>query len=80
MYKGLEIKNDVTLYDEHVSWIFSCGSKITECTQLFGFHGGGDNKVLERYGCCNVAHAKRMLHIKYPSNISNAMLYGLPKK
>ena len=54
--------------------------KIIECTQLFGFCGGGDDKVLERYSCCNVAHAKRTLHIKYPNNISNAMLYSLPKR
>ena len=77
---GWKSKNDVTLYDKCVSWIFGCGSKITECTQLFGFHGGGDDKVLERYGCCNVAHAKRTLHTKYPNNINNAMLYSLPKR
>ena len=56
------------------------GLKITECTQLFEFCSGGDDRVLERYGCCNVAHAKRTLHIKYPNSISNAMLYGLPKR
>ena len=67
------------MYDERVSWIFGWGSKITECIQLFGFHGGGDNNVLERYGCCNVAHAKRTLHIKYSQTISNAMLQGVPK-
>ena len=78
--KGWKSKNDVTLYDECVSWIFGCGSKITECIQLFGFWGGGDNKVLERYGCCNITHAKRTLHIKYPNNISNAMLYSVPKE
>ena len=48
MYKGLKSKNDVTLYDECVNWIFSCGSKITECTQLLGFCSGGDNKDLDR--------------------------------
>ena len=63
-----------------VSCIFGYGSKITECIQLFGFHGVGDDKVLERYGCCNIAHAKRTLHIKYPNNISNAMLYSVPKR
>ena len=72
--KGWKSRNDVTLYDERVSWIFGWGSKITECIQLFGFHSGGDDNVLQRYGCCNVAHAKRTLHIKYPNNISNAML------
>ena len=80
MYKRLEIENDVTLYDKRVSWIFGCGSKITECTQSFGFRAGGNHKDLERYGCCNVAHAKRTLHIKYPNNTSNAMMYGLPKR
>ena len=55
-------------------------SKITECIHLFGFCGGGDDNVLERYGCCNIAHAKRTLHIKYPNNVSNAMLYGVPKR
>ena len=48
MYKGLKSKNDVTLYDEHVNWIFGCGSKITKCTKLLGFHGGGNNKDLDR--------------------------------
>ena len=57
-----------------VSWILGWGSNITECVHLFGFFGGGDDNILERYGCCNVAHAKRTLHIKYPNNIRNAML------
>ena len=78
--EGWKSKNDVTLYDKCVSCIFGCGLKITECTQLFWFHGGGDEKVLEMYGCCNVVHAKRTLHIKYPNNTSNALLYGLPKR
>ena len=46
---------------------------IMEWVHLFGFLGGGKDNVLERYGCCNVAHAKRTLH-KHPSNTSNAML------
>ena len=37
-------------------------------------------RTVDRLGCCNVAHAKRTLHIKYPSNISNAILYRLPKR
>ena len=49
-------------------------SNITECVHLFGFFGGGVDNILVRYGCCNVAHAKRTLHNKYPNNISNAML------
>ena len=48
--------------------------------RFIGFLCGGDENVLERYGCCNIAHAKRTLHIKYPNNISNAMLYSLPKR
>ena len=56
------------------------GSNITECAHLFGFFSGGDDNVLERYGCCNIAHAKRTLHMKYPNNISNAMLQGVPKR
>ena len=51
---------------------------MTEWTQLFEFHGGGDDKDLDVYGCCYVAHAKRTLHTKYPNNISNAMLYRSP--
>ena len=72
--KGQKSKNDVTLYDEHVSWIFGWGSNITQCVHLFGFFGGGADNVLVRYGCCNIAHAKRTLHNKYPKDISNAML------
>ena len=41
---------------------------------IWVFRSGGKDNVLERYICCNVAHAKRILHIKHPSNISNAML------
>ena len=41
---------------------------------LIGIFGRGADNVLERYGCCNVAHAKRKLHIRYPINISNIML------
>ena len=72
-------KKDVTLYEERVSWICGWGSNIMEL-YLFGFIGGGEDNVLERYGCCNVAHAKRTLHIKHPKNISNAMLLGVPKR
>ena len=71
--KGWKSKNDVTLYDECVNWIFGWGSNIMECVHLFKFFGGGDDNVLDRYGCCNVAHAKRTLHNKYPNNISSAM-------
>ena len=35
------------------------GSNITECVHLFGFFSGGDDNILERYSCCNIAHAKR---------------------
>ena len=63
---GWKSKNDVTLYDDHVNWIFSCGSKMTECTHSFLFCGGGD-RVLDTYGCCSIAHAKRTLHIWYPN-------------
>ena len=35
----------------------------------------GNDRVLDTYGCCNVAHAIRTLHTKYPSNTSRAMLY-----
>ena len=45
--KGWKSKKDVTLYEECVNCIFGCGSKITECTQLFGFCGGGDDKNLD---------------------------------
>ena len=40
-------KKDVTLYEERVNWIFGCGLQITECTQLFGFLGGGNDKDLD---------------------------------
>ena len=59
---------------------FGWGSKITECIQLFGFCSGGTIMFWKGYGCCNIAHAKRTLHIKYPNNISNAMLEGVPKR
>ena len=52
LIKGWKSRNEVILYNEHVSWNFGWGSKITECIQLFGFCGGSDNNVLERYGCC----------------------------
>ena len=71
---GWKSKKEVTLYEECVSWICGWGSNIMEWVHLFGFLGGGEDNVLERYSCCNVAHAKRTLHIKHPNNISNAML------
>ena len=52
---------------------------MIECTHLFLFGGGGDDGVLDILGHCNTAHAKRTLHIKYPGNISSAMVYGIPK-
>ena len=52
---------------------------MTECTQSFLFCGGGHDRVLDMYGCCNVAHAKRTLHIRYPNNISSAKVFDIPK-
>ena len=52
---------------------------MTECTQSFLFCGGGDDRVLDMYGCCSIAHAKRTLHIRYPNDISSAMVFGIPK-
>ena len=43
------------------------------CPFIRIFQWGEDN-VLEKYGCCNVAHAKRTLHIKHPNNTCNIML------
>ena len=72
--KGWKSKNEVTLYIECVSWILGCGSNITDHVHLLGFYSRGADNDLEKYGCCNVAHAKRTLHIKYHNNINNAML------
>ena len=52
---------------------------MTECTQSFLFYGGGDDRFLDMYDCCSIAHAKRTLHIRYPNNISSAMVFGIPK-
>ena len=82
--KGWKSRKDVTLYDDRVNWIFSCGSKITKCTHSFLFWGGGNDKVclgVDIYDWCNVAHAKRTFHTIdiYPSNISDIMVNDIPK-
>ena len=45
--KGWKSKKEVTLYEECVNWIFGCGLKMTKWTQLFEFHGGGDDMDLD---------------------------------
>ena len=42
---GWKSKKDVTLYEEHVSWICGWGSNIMECVHLLGFFGGGEDNV-----------------------------------
>ena len=37
---GWKSKKDVTLHEEHVSWICGWGSNIMEWVHLFGFFGG----------------------------------------
>ena len=66
------------MYNDQVNWIFSCGSKMTEHTHSFLFCGGGEDRVcfgVDIYGWCNVAHAKRTLHIKYPNMASGTMMF-----
>ena len=53
--------------------------EVQICTQLFLFCGGGDDRVLVMQGCCNAAHAKRILHTKYPNNMSRAMVFSISK-
>ena len=55
---------------------------MTECIHSFLFCGGGEDRVcfgVEIYGWCNIAHAKRTLHIVYPNKASNTMVIGIPK-
>ena len=52
-------------------------SKITGCTHLFLFCGGGEEKDCPgggKNGLCNVAHAIRTLHNKDPIRTSSTMV------
>ena len=51
---------------------------MTECTHSFLFCGRGEDRVcfsVDIYGWCNVAHAKRTLHMKYPNMASGTMMF-----
>ena len=44
---------------------------MTKCTYSFLFCGGDDDRVLDMYSCCSIAHAKRTLHIRYSNDMSS---------
>ena len=51
---------------------------MTECTHSFLLSGGGEDRVclgVDTYGWCNVAHPKRILHIKYPHKASGTVMF-----
>ena len=68
------------LYMKNVLVGFVVGFKYNRMSPFIWICWWGEDMVLDMYGCCNVAHAKRTLHIKHPKNKSNAMLYGEPKR